>query len=223
MFSLRPQFRNIRTAQLSFRRISTYVAPEDLQYPESINQNHYDLTSFLEHASRVELDSASPTYKGTHYEYTVQPSLERLGMSLKRMGGRSDYGIDLIGTWSLPSTPQPLKVIIQCKAHGLVPSQARELEGAFVGAPQGWRGTGVLALLVAQRNATKGVREALGRSRWPMGYVYCKSNGEILQILWNKRAEEEGLAGIEVGIKYEGGEASEKEIVLAWKGEVISE
>ena len=47
--------------------------------------------------------------RNTLLEYTVQSSLERLGMSLKRVGGKSDYGIDLLGTWSTPSVPQPLK------------------------------------------------------------------------------------------------------------------
>jgi len=177
----------------------------------------------LEYASRIELDPKSTTYVGTHYEYTVQTALERLGMSLKRVGGKSDYGIDLLGTWSLPSAPEPLKVLIQCKAiaRKIEPSQARELEGAFVGAPQGWRGSSVLALLVSQKSATKGVREALGRSRWPMGYVLCRADGKILQMLWNRRAEQEGLDGIGVGLKYNRGDRKEGEVILTWKGDAI--
>lgn len=171
------------------------------------------------------MDPKSTTYVGTHYEYTVQNALERLGMSLKRIGGKSDYGIDLLGTWPAPSASEPLKVLIQCKAFArkIEPSQARELEGAFVGAPIGWRGSGVLGLLVSQKSATKGVRDALGRSRWPMGYVLCGPDGKILQMLWNRRAEQEGLEGIDVGIKYAGGEQNEKEVVLMWKGEPISQ
>ncbi|TVY34146.1 Uncharacterized protein LSUB1_G006391, partial [Lachnellula subtilissima] len=88
------------------------------------------------------MDPRSTTYVGTHYEYTVQTALSRLGLSLKRIGGRSDYGIDLIGTWNLPSSLQPLQVLIQCKALAskAEPRVVRELEGAFVGAPTGWRG-----------------------------------------------------------------------------------
>lgn len=144
-------------------------------------------------------------------------------MSLKRVGGKSDNGIDLLGTWLLPSARQPLKVLIQCKAHArkIDPAQARELEGAFVGAPQGWRGSGLLGLLVTQKSATKGVREALGRSRWPMGYVLCAADGKIMQMLWNHRAEEEGLEGIQVELKYSGGDREAREVVLTWKGEVI--
>ncbi len=170
------------------------------------------------------MDPTSPTYVGTHYEYTVKSALERMGMSLKRIGGKSDCGIDLLGTWPVPSAPLPLKVLIQCKAFArkVNPAQARELEGAFVGAPTGWRGPGVLALLVSQEFATKGVREALGRSRWPMGYVRSGSDGKILQMVLNRRAEQEGLEGITVGLKYTGGSLADREVLLTWKGEAIS-
>lgn len=57
-----------------------------------------------------------------------------------------------------------------------------------MGAPEGWRGEGVLALLVSKAEATKGVREALGRSRWPMGYVLCSAEGRVSQMLWNRVA-----------------------------------
>jgi len=216
----------IRPAQQSLCRSSTNAAPatSNLTYPESQSPNHHDLPSFLEYASRISMDVKSTTYVGTHYEYTAQSALERLGMSLKRIGGKSDYGIDLLGTWSLPSAAEPLKVLIQCKAFArkIEPAQARELEGAFVGAPTGWRGVGVLGLLVSQKPATKGVREALGRSRWPMGYVLCTPEGKILQMMWNRRAEQEGLEDISVGLKYAGGDAAQKEVLLTWKGEDIN-
>jgi len=201
-----------------------YVPVSELEYPDPSSSYHKDLTSFLEYANRTELDTNSGTYVGTHYEYTVGRALECYGMQLKRIGGRSDCGIDLLGTWTVPSAAQPLKILIQCKAHTarkLEPSQARELEGAFVGAPPGWRGSGVLGLLVTQMSATKGMREALGRSRWPMGFVLCSADGKVLQMLWNRRAEQEGLDGIGVGLKYKGGDVTEKEVVLTWKGEAI--
>jgi hypothetical protein len=225
MFRAPIQRWSLRTAKQSQFKYSTNAATEELVYPDSQSQNHHDLPSFLEYATRIEMDPKSTTYVGTHYEYTVQNALERLGMSLKRIGGKSDYGIDLLGTWLAPSASEPLKVLVQCKAFArkVEPSQARELEGAFVGAPIGWRGTGVLGLLVSQKSATKGVRDALGRSRWPMGYVLCGPDGKILQMLWNRRAEQEGLEGIDVGLKYAGGDRNEKEVVLMWKGEPISE
>lgn len=234
MLCRRTALQFLRSAQYSIptRRFSTktaestneYVPVSELEYPESVSSHHNDLPSFLEYASRIDLDTNSGTYVGTHYEYTVGKALESYGMQLKRIGGRSDCGIDLLGTWTVPSAAQPLKVLVQCKAHAgrkIEPSQARELEGAFVGAPPGWRGSGVLGLLVTQKSATKGVREALGRSRWPMGFVLCSADGKILQMLWNRKAEQEGLDGIGVGLKYTGGDVTEKEVVLTWKGEAI--
>lgn len=180
--------------------------------------NHHDLPSFLDYASRVGADPQSSVYVGTVYEYTVQSALGRLGMSLKRVGGKSDHGIDLLGAWNVPSVASPLKVLVQCKARGTKPkpSEIRELEGAFVGAPSGWRGTGVLGFLVSKQEATKGVREAMGRSRWPMGYVMCTGQGKILQMLWNRKADEEGLLGVGVTVKYVGGDRGDKEIILLW-------
>lgn len=174
--------------------------PTELAYPNSPSSNHNDLPTFLDYASRIDLDPKSTTYVGTHYEYTVGSSLERFGISLKRIGGRSDYGIDLLGTWETPSSSEPLKVLVQCKAlaRKAGPNLIRELEGTFVGAPLGWRGEGVIALLVTQKPATKGVRESLGRSRWPMGFIMCSGEGKVSQMLWNRRAEEEGLLGMGV-------------------------
>jgi hypothetical protein len=220
-----PPTRLIRPGQQSFlsNKYITNASPEELVYPESPTSNHDDLPSFLQYVSRIDMDTTSTTYVGTHYEYTVQTALSRLGMSLKRIGGKADYGTDLLGTWSLPSVPHPLKVLIQCKAFArkVEPHHARELEGAFVGAPTGWRGAGVLGFLVSRKPATKGVREALGRSMWPMGYVLCENDGRVLQMLWNRKAEQEGLASIGVETKYGGGKKSEREIVLTWKGNTI--
>jgi len=56
-----------------------------------------------------------------------------------------------------------------------------------------------------------------------MGYVLCGADGKILQMLWNRRAEQEGLAGIRVGLKYAGRDRNKKEVILTWKGEPIAE
>jgi hypothetical protein len=220
-----PRFSPVRFRLL--RQLSSFPSPDELIYPESSSPHHHDLPSFVDYASRTGMDLKSTVYCGTHYEYTVQSSLKHLGMSLKRIGGRSDYGIDLLGTWSLPSLPRPLKVLVQCKAFNGKggqggPAHIRELEGAFVGAPQGWREAGVFGLHVSPKSATKAVREALGRSRWPMGYILCNSGGKIMQMIWNRRASEEGLEGINVELKYSSaGSQSDKEVVLTWKGNAI--
>ncbi len=44
-----------------------------------------------------------------------------------------------------------------------------------------------------------------------------------MQMLWNSRAEKEGLEGIEVGLKYTGGDVDAKEVILTWKGEVFTD
>ncbi|KND88818.1 Uncharacterized protein, mitochondrial [Tolypocladium ophioglossoides CBS 100239] len=204
-------------------------APDDkgpphikLIYPDPPSAQHSNLTAFLAYAKRTGLDGKSTVFVGTHYEYTVAATLSRYGFFLKRIGGASDYGTDLVGTWTLPSLSQPLRVLVQCKAGAqrVGPQHVRELEGAFVGAPVGWRGDGVLGVLVSERAATKGVRDSLGRSRWPMAYACCSRDGAVTQMLWNRRAEEEGLEGYSVAPKHVEGR-NDAELVLMRNGEVI--
>ena len=202
----------------------TGAASDTLIYPEAPTTAHSDLASFLDYARRTGLDTASTTFVGTHFEYMVASALLPFGFCLHRVGGQSDHGIDLLGTWSVPSAvSQPLRVLLQCKASKKPgPHLVRELEGAFVGAPSGWRGSGVLGLLVIERPATRGMRDAVGRSRWPMGCISCSRVGKVEQILWNRRAEEEGLAGMGVGTRYSSGEEEAHHLVLTFKGKQVS-
>ncbi|KAK8128262.1 hypothetical protein PG984_009370 [Apiospora sp. TS-2023a] len=183
---------------------------------------HYDTTTYAAHAQRTGLDTSSTVYLGTHYEYKVASSLGDFGFDLKRVGGRGDFGIDLIGTWVIPSSRRPLRVIMQCKVAAtktmIGPRLIRELEGAFIGAPSGWRGEGVVGLLVAQKPATKGVRDSLGRSRWPMGFISCLPDGKVQQMLWNRQAEDQGLAGLGVAIRFSEGENNTQELILTYQG-----
>ncbi|KAI1369660.1 hypothetical protein F5Y08DRAFT_99988 [Xylaria arbuscula] len=200
-----------------------------LHYPEAPSKDqHHDLASYIAYAERTGLDVASNVFIGTHYEYSIASALRPLGFDLRRIGGQSDKGIDLLGTWTVPSAPThlPLRVLIQCKAYStsgaarIGPQFIRELEGAYVGAPAGWRGSGVVALFVTQRPATKGVRETLAHSRWPLGYVSCSKDGVLEQVLWNRRAEEEGLEGMGVTARLsdEDRHGSAQRLVLTWKG-----
>ncbi|KAM0259027.1 hypothetical protein ACHAQJ_003526 [Trichoderma viride] len=190
--------------------------------PSASAKQHSDLTSFLDYAKRVGLDEKSSTFTGTRYEYLVAERLARYGFSLTRVGGASDFGIDLVGDWTMPSTSQSVRVLVQCKAgdQKAGPHFIRELEGSFVGAPPGWRGPGVLGLLVTERPATKGVRDALGRSRCPMAYFCCSGDGVVKQMQWNQRAEEEGLEGIDVALR-RGGEGEDDDVVLVKNGEPL--
>ncbi|CAK7221074.1 hypothetical protein SCUCBS95973_004372 [Sporothrix curviconia] len=226
-----------------------------LIYPDQPRSvKHNDLASFLRYAERAGLDTGSTTYVGTHYEYTTAGHLAPLGFSLRRVGGASDRGIDLLGTWTLPlsaSSPsppapaEPLRVILQCKAGAgqrVGPHLVRELEGAFVGAPVGWRtragtdgeggsegGSGnsaaaVIGVLVTEKPATKGIREALARSRWPMAYIFCPRSGRVQQMLWNQQAEKTcGLAGLGVTLRHavDEVEGAYTHVVLTWQGKPL--
>ncbi len=193
------------------------------------SDKHHDLPTFLAYAAATNLPATRTVFVGTHYEYTVAASLSRLGFTLTRTGRASDLGVDLLGHWTLPCFTIPARVLLQCKAlaEGPRPRHVRELEGAFVGAPAGWRARGdVLGLLAATREATRGVREALGRSRWPLGFVMVRTDGRVEQLLWNRKAAEMGLEGVGVTIRYlpmeEGGDGGvAREVVLTWKGEVL--
>ncbi|KAG5653740.1 hypothetical protein H0H81_010997 [Sphagnurus paluster] len=85
----------------------------------------------------------STTYKGTAFEERARRVLQaNLSMSLRRVGGKSDGGIDLLGWWWLPrlrstdpSDPRRrIRVYAQCKAEKkkLGPKYAREMEGVFM-------------------------------------------------------------------------------------------
>ncbi|KAI3402117.1 hypothetical protein diail_46 [Diaporthe ilicicola] len=208
---------SLASAWTSTRLNSTLI------YPDPPNTNHHDLPSFLAYAERSGLDQKSTLYVGTRYEYTVAQVLSKYGFYLKRVGGHSDYGIDLLGTWTVPSSKEPLRVLAQCKAiaRKSSPNLVRELEGAFVGAPVGWKGHGVLGIFVTEKPATKGVRDSLARSRWPMGFISCTREGHVQQMLWNRRAEEEGLEGMGVGTRHAGNDA-EPQLSILWKGQHIA-
>ncbi|KAK2596761.1 hypothetical protein QQS21_006156 [Conoideocrella luteorostrata] len=198
-----------------------------LNYPDAPTAQHSDLASFIAYVRRTGLDEKSTVYIGTHYEYKVSQSLSKYGFFLKRIGGSSDYGTDLVGTWTLPSSPPSsaaaavaLRVLVQCKAGSqrVGPQHVRELEGAFVGAPAGWRGSGVLGVLVSERAATKGVRDSLGRSKWPMMFMCCSRDGTVSQMVWNQCAEELGLDGYAVGVRRGG---DEEGLVLMRDGRML--
>lgn len=92
----------------------------------------------------------------------------------------------------------------------------RELEGAVVGAPVRYRGEGTIAMLSAAKEATKGVRDAVGRSGLPMAYLNITTEGRVRQFVWNQAAVECGLEGVGVTLRYlvDG----ESEVALTWKG-----
>ncbi|KIW02177.1 hypothetical protein, variant [Verruconis gallopava] len=164
------------------------------------SEHHHDLASFLEYAKRERLSDSSNVYLGTVYEYTAAASVARLGFDVVRTGRTADFGIDLLGWWRLPTSPDPIKVLLQCKAYErkLGPQYIRELEGSFPGAPAHWQGQGVMGFLVAPSQATKGMRDAMIKSSLPLGFMQVTREGKILQMLWNHKVALWGLEGFGV-------------------------
>ncbi|KAK7019016.1 hypothetical protein R3P38DRAFT_3274106 [Favolaschia claudopus] len=87
----------------------------------------------------------STTYQGTLFEERSMKILQdHLSMSLRRVGGKSDGGIDLMGWWWLPNPDSSsaskdelhrrrLRVLAQCKAEKRKPGPkyVREMEGVL--------------------------------------------------------------------------------------------
>lgn len=135
---------------------------------------------------------------------------------------------------------QSLPVLVQCKASHPQSVQIRELEGSLLSsAPPFWRSSSAIAFLVAEKVATKGVREALARSSMPMGFLCVEMRdadrdyedlvgmdvreGEekstvtavVKQFLWNQAAVAKcGLQHVGVGLRYPA-----QDVVLTWMGE----
>ena len=115
-----------------------------------------------------------------------------------------------------------MKVLLQCKAFTtkIGPRFIRELEGSFVGAPAHWHGNGVMGFLVAPSEATKGMRDALVKSKLPLGFMQVTREGRVLQMVWNQQANLWGLEGYGVTMKY-GKTKDEQEVVMTQDGTTI--
>ncbi|KAK5651561.1 hypothetical protein OQA88_11926 [Cercophora sp. LCS_1] len=222
---LKPQNNDtIARACVSSEPLPTYDKADGhhFVYASSPNTAHNDLESFISYAERTGLDRSSTTFVGTHFEYTTSLALRRFGFRLERVGAKSDCGIDLLGTWSLPSAQsRPTNVLVQCKAIKKPgPNLIRELEGSFAAAPAGWRSAHSLGILVIEKPATKGMREAMGRSRWPMVCISCTRAGKVEQMIWNNQAAESALG--RMGVTTRHSEDGDQELVMTFKGQKLT-
>lgn len=95
----------------------------------------------------------------------------------------------------------------------------RELEGALRQPPVGWRTGQTVGVLVSPREATKGVRDALARSSFPLFWMMVERDGGLKQALWNGRAEELGLGPLAAETRFL--DASNREVVFTWNGEDV--
>lgn len=188
--------------------------------PSAPFQSHHDLPSFLAYSARSALPDTTTTYVGTHYEYTVLETLRTQSLALHRIGGRSDAGIDLVGTWHLPSHEHATRVVVQCKALRAKagPNLVRELEGAYRTSLPGWRGEKI-GMLVCPREATKGVRDAMAKSAFPLVWLMIRTDGTVKQALWNARVEEMGLGLLGLETMYGPDAGMEERVEFTWDGE----
>ncbi|KAJ8509316.1 hypothetical protein ONZ45_g8502 [Pleurotus djamor] len=82
----------------------------------------------------------STVARGTAFETrSIKVLAEALSMDLRRVGGRGDGGVDIVGWWPLPdfgpssTLPTRIRVLAQCKAEKqkIGPKYIRELEGVL--------------------------------------------------------------------------------------------
>ncbi|KAK6537655.1 hypothetical protein TWF694_011829 [Orbilia ellipsospora] len=173
--------------------------------------SHSDIPSFLRYAHISGLDPTKTVFTGTLYEYTVLSALTRLsGISLARVGGRDDAGVDLQGSWELPqmTTPSsPIKqqkaikipLIIQCKnvneKSWKGPQYVRELDGALVSQP-----SDALGVLACPRDMTPGMKKQMFASKRALGFIkvtplegiYKIGEGELTSALLDTYLEGSG-------------------------------
>ena len=104
----------------------------------------------------------------------------------------------------------------------LGPNLVRELEGALRQPPVGWRTGQTIGVLVSPREATKGVRDALARSSFPLFWMMVERDGALRQALWNGKVQELGLGPLGVETRYraakEGEDGVLHEVVFTWDG-----
>ncbi|PYI26272.1 hypothetical protein BP00DRAFT_356416 [Aspergillus indologenus CBS 114.80] len=196
------------TSSLSFFTRRVYQLP----VPPISKHKHYNRASFIDFARRHELSRSSTLFIGNLYEYTVQTELRHAAaLLLHRTGGRSDNGIDHLGTWHLPGHEVPIHVAVQCKAHRrrVGPQSIRELEGVIARRmPHPWRLGGSteagprVGMLVNRREASAGVRAALQRSALPLVYLMVDLRGTLRQALWNEAVDALGVAPLGVEVPY---------------------
>jgi hypothetical protein len=97
---------------------------------------------------------------GRRYEERCQTMLRTIGIATRHVGGCSDGGVDLRGSWDLSP---PLTVLVQCKylRRACPPSHVRELEGTV-------SGEGVLGVLISMEGASRASIERMAVSEVPM-------------------------------------------------------
>ena len=122
------------------------------------------------------------------------------------MGGAHDAGVDLEGTWHLPTLATPLPAVVQCKflsKKSVSPVLVRELEGTSTGQLLDSKGFTV-SVLCTPSLATKAVREVMRKCARPIMLVMIDDQGWLDSISWNG-ALQEICEDARVGLRYVNG------------------
>ena len=181
--------------------------------------SHDSLESFQAYARSTSLSTSSTYYVGTLYEYTVAAVLARYNLVLHRCGGGDDKGIDLRGSWALPSGDK-LPVIAQCKAESrkLGPRHVREIEGASL-----MESRDTLAILVTLLDYTKAAQRQVMSSSRPLALCVINQNARLSHMVWNAPATELIGPGLSVQTRHFASDIDvPQELVLTYEGRLLS-
>ncbi|KAF9113357.1 hypothetical protein BGX27_001746 [Mortierella sp. AM989] len=186
---------------------------------------HTDLKSF----SKLNHNTKSTIYRGTLFEYQTQSILRKcLGIYTHRSAGNDDRGVDLRGTWFLPTSASPkpgdlvrhLKVIVQCKSMSVKvgPKYVRELQGSL-----SYETQPTMAVLAINSDFTKMALLPYVRSLWPMALVVIDAkNHQCSKLIWNNAAEKV-MQGIHIGTGWTyGDDGIKSRPALCFDGKVIN-
>ncbi|TPX48274.1 hypothetical protein SeMB42_g03060 [Synchytrium endobioticum] len=164
------------------------------------------------------LDSEEPlsaVEKGLALERAAIKVLSRFHFQLRHVGGANDRGVDLRGTWPLPSARSsppsqqlsppslipPINVIIQCKneATCIGPKVIRELEGTLT------KETGLtLGLLVTSNGLSRRALDAIQAATLPIGFATIDNiyNPTLVELQFNHVAQRTILSDIVIAPRY---------------------
>ncbi|VDC07349.1 unnamed protein product [Peniophora sp. CBMAI 1063] len=153
-------------------------------------------------------------------------------MSLSRVGGKSDGGIDLAGWWWLPhahisdtQTRRRIRVLAQCKAEfkKMGPAYLRELEGVAL-RQRAESDRTLVAALISQSAFTKACLLAAQASPVPLMLLHLPEEGGGLgTAIWNSalgssKGVLEGDAELRWAYGLGTGDTGESSPTLFWRG-----
>jgi hypothetical protein len=120
----------ISRKQMAVRRCNQGIRKAILHQPNVVS--YVGGGSSLMTSARYASEAPSAHARGLSFELAAVALLQSHGMTVRRCGGASDEGIDLIGWWDLPQQPR-LPLIGQCKRHTKSAStaQLRDFEHAM--------------------------------------------------------------------------------------------